>query len=287
LKFLLLLLINLIFVSVLQLYSDIFLLYLSCTVLNTELTTFHPLLKGIGGRHIKYDPHSENYVIDPSLNLQIPVRDTVLCLCELGWLYTKVSSYIQSCEKAQVSRGLAVQAFSFALQEELHDYYRLLAVLEQELARKVLAKDTPPTTEASNDSSKWVESVDPKGTSGLTLLRLRAWMQEPMDRMCLMARLVDSASPLAGGTSHYRCLSVSHIVTLTVSVSPTVSVCVSLSVSFCLSVSVSINLFISVSLSVSICLSVSVHFSTGISIVLGACPPYSASKWLLVEPVSS
>ena len=146
-------------------------------------------------------------MIDPSLKLQLPVKDTVLCLCELGWLYTKVSTYIQTCEKAQVSRGLAVQAFSFALQEELHDYYRLLAVLEQELARKVTAQDTPslPNSadregEGEGDSSRWVGSVDDRGASGLTLLRLRAWIQEPMDRMCMMARLVDSASPLTGGT---------------------------------------------------------------------------------------
>ena len=37
------------------------------------------------------------------------------------------------------------------------------------------------------------------GTSGLTLLRLRAWMQEPMERMCLMAKLVDAAGPFTGG----------------------------------------------------------------------------------------
>ena len=116
-----------------------------------------------------------------------------------------------------MSRGLAVQAFSFALQEELHDYYRLLAVLEQELARKIIAESTPTPTntpspppphahahyvtpeDTAPDSSKWVTSLDPKGASGLTLLRLRAWMQEPMDRMCMMARLVDSASPLTGG----------------------------------------------------------------------------------------
>lgn len=134
----------------------------------------------------------------------MPVKDTVLCLCELGWLYSKVSSHIQACDKAQVSRGLAVQAFSFALQEELSDYYRLLAVLEQELARKIITENTPKPSaspeDMPSDSTKWVTSLDPKGASGLTLLRLRAWMQEPMDRMCMMARLVDSASPLTGGT---------------------------------------------------------------------------------------
>ena len=197
------------------------------------------------------------------------VKDTVLCLCELGWLYSKVSTYISSCEKATVSRGLAVQAFTYALQEELHDYYRLLAVLEQELARKIannensksgnsvninnnsnysngssninsnknyyddnngsngqvsigesrrfntpsqnknqygnqaLSQGQGPTGAKSHDnesnSTTWVSSVDANATSGLTLLRLKAWMQDPLDRMCIMARLVDSAAPLTGG----------------------------------------------------------------------------------------
>ena len=71
------------------------------------------------------------------------------------------------------------------MQEELHDYYRLLAVLEQELMRKM-----------SNE----VNGIeDEGGTSGLTLLRLRAWMHEPIDRMYLMARLVEGVGPLTGG----------------------------------------------------------------------------------------
>jgi Gamma tubulin complex component N-terminal len=177
-----------------------------------------------------------------------------------------VSSYIQSCEKAQVSRGLAVQAFSFALQEELHDYYRLLAVLEQELARKVLAKDQPPSADASSDSSKWVESVDPKGTSGLTLLRLRAWMQEPMDRMCLMARLVDSASPLAGGTSRCLCQSECQSLHQYHSLHQYQYICqscLSVSVGLCVSVSLSVGRGVSVCLGISlgVCASVSVSIS--------------------------
>ena len=208
------------------------------------------------------------------------VKDTVLCLCELGWLYSKVSTYITSCEKATVSRGLAVQAFTYALQEELHDYYRLLAVLEQELARKIANNennksgildksdntynngggnnsngnrnsngsknhyndnygnnghasivdsrrfntpsqninrngnqtqgqgqgqglDNSQSHENETNSTTWVSSVDANATSGLTLLRLKAWMQDPLDRMCIMARLVDSAAPLTGGIRNY------------------------------------------------------------------------------------
>ena len=151
-----------------------------------------------------------------------PARDTVLCLCELGWLYSKVEAYIKRAENAEI-RGLVVQAFGFSLQEELHDYYRLLAILEQELALNFTAKSeqsgdsdgnsrSDSSSRNSNNSSTEVKASGEGGgggipdsgsvgacRSGLTLVRLRAWMQEPIDRMCLMARLVESAGPLAGG----------------------------------------------------------------------------------------
>lgn len=61
-------------------------------------------------------------------------------------------------------------------------------MLEQELHRL-----------SSESSTKSTDLASGKGTSGLTLLRLRAWMQEPLERMCLMARLVDGANVLSGG----------------------------------------------------------------------------------------
>lgn len=36
-------------------------------------------------------------------------------------------------------------------------------------------------------------------SAGLSLIRLRVWLQTPIERMCLMARLVDGALPLQGG----------------------------------------------------------------------------------------
>ena len=152
-----------------------------------ELELMRDLLfvfQGVPGKHIKYDPRSDGYLIDPALSLRSHTRDLVLCLCELGWLFARVQAYVQRAETDRF-RGLVVHALGFALQEELHDYYRLLAVLEQELGRR---------TKALRDSKG-----RSAGLVGLTLLRLRVWVQEPLERMHLMARLVDSASPLAGG----------------------------------------------------------------------------------------
>ena len=77
---------------------------------------------------------SESYVIDPALHLVGSVRDLVLTMCEMGWLYNKVAKYISKDEKTAIN-GLVSQSLGYAIQEELHDYYRLLAVLEQELDR--------------------------------------------------------------------------------------------------------------------------------------------------------
>jgi Gamma tubulin complex component N-terminal len=87
---------------------------------DTELTILTDLLfifQGINGKHIKYDPRSESYVIDPALKHRIPppVREIILCLCEVGWLFEKISKYTTKVEASEAS-GLISQAFAFSLQ---------------------------------------------------------------------------------------------------------------------------------------------------------------------------
>lgn len=85
------------------------------------------------------------------------------------------------------------------MQEELNDYYRLLAVLEQELqittqtqvaggsnatAARPLSLLTQRSATANGPQQR--DGASPEdtvsGTSGLTLLRLKAWLQEPIER---------------------------------------------------------------------------------------------------------
>lgn len=59
-----------------------------------------------------------------------------------------------------------------------------------------------PGYQRLSDFEKRKEANDASASSvqtGLTLLRLKAWMQEPIERLLLMARLVDCASSLSGG----------------------------------------------------------------------------------------
>lgn len=67
------------------------------------------------------------------------------------------------------------------MKNALNDYYRLLAVLEQELTRSSQAPPSPSVS-ASEAAVPASNHTVNEGTSGLTLLRLRAWMLEPLDR---------------------------------------------------------------------------------------------------------
>jgi hypothetical protein len=84
------------------------------------------ILGGVNGSHIRLDLRSESFVIDPSLHLHPTTRDIVLCICELGWLYNKVSQYREQIlgsvsgsgsgsSSGPSPKGLVVQAFAFAL----------------------------------------------------------------------------------------------------------------------------------------------------------------------------
>ncbi|KAF9930238.1 Gamma-tubulin complex component 3 [Linnemannia zychae] len=103
-------------------------------------------------------------------------RGLVNRLTELGWLYKKINQYIQMTLK-DGSAGLVKQSFCSALQHELVDYFRLIAVLESHIA-----------TDANATGSK-----------GLTLKRLLVWTLDSLQRLRLMSVLVECCQDLNGG----------------------------------------------------------------------------------------
>jgi hypothetical protein len=61
------------------------------------------VFQGINGRHIKYFPRNESYGIDQQMKASIPapVRDIVLGLCEVGWLFEKISRYMTKIQSSE------------------------------------------------------------------------------------------------------------------------------------------------------------------------------------------
>ncbi|KAJ1697843.1 hypothetical protein LUZ63_006355 [Rhynchospora breviuscula] len=143
--------------------------------------------QGIDGRYVNYRSLNgvDGYDLPDSLTLPRSTRTMVRKLCEIGWLYKKVKSFIDESTSKIPSEevGTVGQAFCSALNDELTDYYKLLAVLE--------SHSMNPIPTPGSDS----------GLQGnyLSLRRLDVWLAEPTVRMRLMAVLVDGCRGLKGG----------------------------------------------------------------------------------------
>lgn len=140
--------------------------------------------QGIDGRFVKFDKDFDGYAVSESYNVPRTTRCMVRKLCELGWLYKKVKDYIyESVERGPIEAiGTVGQAFCAALQEELSDYYKLLAVLEGQVHNPIPAM------------------AEGKGSGNyLSLRRLMVWLAEPTVRIRLMAVLVDDCKNSRGG----------------------------------------------------------------------------------------
>ncbi|KAM0949153.1 putative gamma-tubulin complex component protein [Dioscorea sansibarensis] len=141
--------------------------------------------QGIDGRFVRFDPRSDGYDLPETMRVPRSMRTMVRRLCELGWLFKKVHGFVSESmgQLAAAEVGTVAQAFCSALQDELSDYYKLLAVLESQALNPI-----PLAGSASGDLRSY-----------LSLRRLVVWLAEPMVRMRLMAVLVDGCKDLRGG----------------------------------------------------------------------------------------
>ncbi|KJE89819.1 tubulin [Capsaspora owczarzaki ATCC 30864] len=147
-----------------------------------EQVLLHDVLfafQGIDGQYIKWNAILDRFTVDDRLAIAPPVHELVLKLVDLGWLFSKVQEFVQQCSAAPGSQGLLVQAFASALHLELTEFYRLVALLDSHVGHQ--------TTEGNSSSP------------GLTLRRLAVWTVDPMERMRVLAALVDMCRGLRGG----------------------------------------------------------------------------------------
>lgn len=140
--------------------------------------------QGIDGNYVKFDASVDGYVLPDYITVPMATRTVVRKLCELGWLFRKVRGYIsESMDQFIVEDvGTVGQAFCAALQDELSDYYKLLAILEGQAMNPI------PLVSENASSGNY-----------LSLRRLSVWLAEPMVKMRLMAVLVDKCRVLRGG----------------------------------------------------------------------------------------
>ncbi|ORZ25249.1 gamma-tubulin complex component protein [Absidia repens] len=139
------------------------------------------IFQGIDGQYITFDSENNEYILDPQVSVPKPTQDLVYRVAELGWLYRHIQSFID-INVDQLSMGLVGQSFCSALQSELMEYYKHIAILEAQIEKQPQQE----TEFIPNEQS-------------LTLKRLLVWTQESLQRLKLMNVLVDVSQDQKGG----------------------------------------------------------------------------------------
>ncbi|EIE76966.1 hypothetical protein RO3G_01670 [Rhizopus delemar RA 99-880] len=139
------------------------------------------IFQGIDGQYIKLNPTTDEYLIDKQLLcVSEPTEQLIYRLTETGWLYTHIKSFIE--ENMNLNRsGLVGQSLCAAIQDELTDYYKLIAILEAQVEKQLAQK-----SRVISDQS-------------LTLKRLLVWMEDANNKLRLMSMLVDASQGHKGG----------------------------------------------------------------------------------------
>ncbi|KAI7888030.1 Spc98 family-domain-containing protein [Mucor mucedo] len=138
------------------------------------------IFQGIDGQYIKYNGELNDYAFISDISVSKPMKDMVLKLADLGWLYIRIRNFIKlNIDNSSI--GLVGQSLCAALQQELTEYYKLIAILEAQIEKQIANKSLP------NDQTS------------LTLKRLTVWTLDYYQKLKLMSILVDVCQDQKGG----------------------------------------------------------------------------------------
>ncbi|KAI7906548.1 Spc98 family-domain-containing protein [Cokeromyces recurvatus] len=138
------------------------------------------LFQGIDGQYIRYNAELNDHILIPGLEISKSTEETVLKLAEVGWLYIKIRDFVKQ-NMHSPTIGLVGQSLCAALQHELTEYYKLIAILEAQIEKQIANKQLPLTDQS------------------LTLKRLAVWTEDYKQKLKLMGILVDVCEDKKGG----------------------------------------------------------------------------------------
>ncbi|KAF9456030.1 gamma-tubulin complex DGRIP91/SPC98 component [Collybia nuda] len=154
------------------------------------------LLQGISGKFVRFSLHDDTdpedmlvFLDDPRYVITAPIKAVIHRLSEVGYLYTRVSAFVQDREAAP-GVGMIEQSLCHHLQAQLTEYYRLIAILESQMASKSIH---------SGEIMIYIPTDGIEEEMGLTLRRLDVWINEWRLRMRMMSICVEGARDAHGG----------------------------------------------------------------------------------------
>ncbi|ETW84038.1 hypothetical protein HETIRDRAFT_415759 [Heterobasidion irregulare TC 32-1] len=159
------------------------------------------LLQGISGKYIRFSENNDAtkmkliFVDEPRYIISAPTKGLIHRLSEVGHLYTLVDGFVRDRE-GKPGVGMIEQSLCHHLHSQLTEYYRLIAVLESQMATSLKVSDP-------NDRISRTKGADEPNAraeeSGLTLKRLDVWVNDWRLRMRMMSVCVEAARDTHGG----------------------------------------------------------------------------------------
>ena len=130
--------------------------------------------QGIEGKILKLDS-SYGFQIDPMISIDRPRKQATLRLSELGYLHNIVQKGLERMSAA--SSGQVADSFVAAMHSELSEYYRFIALIQEEVNR--------------------VQSQP--GLYRVTLSHLHLWAYDPLETLKWLASIVRTCQGQKGG----------------------------------------------------------------------------------------
>ncbi|XP_076756926.1 gamma-tubulin complex component 3 [Xylocopa sonorina] len=130
--------------------------------------------QGIEGKILKLDSNY-GFQIDPIISIDRPRKQATLRLSELGYLHNIIQKGLERMSAA--SSGQVADSFVAALHSELSEYYRFIALIQEEVNR--------------------VQSES--GLYRVTLSHLHLWAYDPLETLKWLASIVKACQGQKGG----------------------------------------------------------------------------------------
>ena len=136
--------------------------------------------QGLNGKILVRDPDNDNrYAVSPGYRLDPSQKELALRLTNLGWLFGRINSFCQRVAREETAQGFVMQSFAAVLSEEVVDYYRVIAIIEQQL-HFMSGSGSEPAPQVS-------------------LFRLQVWTMDHFYRLKMLALLIEECKRKRGG----------------------------------------------------------------------------------------
>ena len=170
------------------------------TQLITEKEIINDLMfvfQGINGHYILYDVKKDSFILNQYIPFKEEIIDIIGELCELGWLYKNVSNYLTFFNQSNIPSQF-IQSFTYAIQNELNEYYKLISFFKKKNNQNYLDNSAPNDLINENQNLNYKKIYS--SNEDLTLKNLILWTKEPIERMRWLSLACESVYKLRGSS---------------------------------------------------------------------------------------